>query len=94
MLYGPLLDLYDAATAHSDGFAREVVYQMLTPIYAQLGFKNYYTEFFRHVINFLVKWPKATRLILQNNSSINILGKKVHGIKLDSYVEAEIVQPL
>ena len=94
LLYGPLQDLYDAATAHGDGIARETVYQILTPIYAQLGFRNYYTEVFRHVVNFLVKWPKATRLILQKNSSINILGKNNHGIELDAYVEAEIVQPL
>ena len=65
LLYGPLQDLYDAATAHRDGIARETVYQILTPIYAQLGFRNYYTEVFRDVVNFLVKWPKATRLILQ-----------------------------
>ena len=94
MLYGPLQDLYDAATAHGDGIARETVYQILTPIYAQLRFRNYYTEVFRHVVNFLFKWPKVTRLILQKNSSINILGKKGHGIELDAYVEAEIVQPL
>ena len=94
LLYGPLQDLYDAATAHGDGIARETVYQILTPIYAQLGFRNYYTEVFRHAVNFLFKWPKVTRLILQKNSSMNILGKKGHGIELDAYVEAEIVQPL
>ena len=30
LLYGPLQDLYDAATAHGDGIARETVYQILT----------------------------------------------------------------
>ena len=33
-------------------------------------------------------------MILQKNCSINILGKKRHGIELDAYAEAEIVQPL
>jgi hypothetical protein len=60
-VYGPLLRLYDAATAFGDGYARELVYQAQVPIYAQLGFRNYFTEVFRHVVNFLVKWPTATR---------------------------------
>ena len=84
--------MYDAA--YGDGVAREAVYQVLTPLYAQLGFMNYYTEVFRHVVNFLIKWPTATHLLLQKNSCINLLGKKGHGIKLDAYVEAEVVQPL
>ncbi len=94
LVYGPLQQLYDAATAYGDGMAREAVYQVQIPIYAQLGFRNYYTEVFRHVINFLSKWPKATRVLLQRNCCINLLGKKGHGIELDAFVEAEVVQPL
>ena len=63
-------------------------------MYAQLGFRNYYTEVFRHIVNFLVKWPKAARFLLQKNCSVNLLGKKGRGIELDAYVEAEVVQPL
>jgi hypothetical protein len=94
LLYGPLQQLYDAATAFGDGIVREAVCQAQTPIYAQLGFRNYYTKVFHHIINFLSKWPKATRVLLQRNCCINLLGKKGHGIELDAYVEAEVVQPL
>lgn len=94
LLYGPLQQLYDAATVFGDGIVREAVYQAQAPIYAQLGFRNYYTEVFRHIINFLSKWPKVTRVLLQRNCCINLLGKKGHGIELDAHVEAEVVQPL
>ena len=63
-------------------------------MYAQLGFHSYYAEVFRHVFNFLAKWPSVTRSLLQKNCCINLLGKKGHGIKLDAYVEAEVVQPM
>ena len=53
LTYGPTLMLYDASTAYSDGYAREIVYQLQLPIYAQLAFKNYFIEVFRHVVNFL-----------------------------------------
>ena len=94
LVYGPIQKLYDASTAYGDGFAREVVYQAQLPIYAQLGFRNYYTEVFRHVVNFLAKWPLATRRLLQQNCSVNLSGKKGHGIELDGFVESEVVQPL
>jgi hypothetical protein len=94
LLYGPIQMLYDAATAHGDGFAREIVYQLLIPIYTQLGFSNYSTEVFRHVINFLAKWPLATRKLLQQNCSVNLSGIKGNGIELDAFVESEVVQPL
>jgi len=64
LVYGPIQKLYDASTAYGDGYAREVVYQAQLPIYAQLGFRNYYTEVFRHVVNILAKWPPATRRLL------------------------------
>ena len=59
-----------------------------------LGFKNYYSECFIHVMNFLGKWPVAFRELLSNNCSINLSGQKGGGIELDAFVEAEIVQPL
>ena len=94
LTYGPTLMLYDASTAYGDGYAREKVYQLQLPIYAQLGFKNYFIEVFRHVVNFLGKWPLLTRKLLQQNSSVNLSGKQGKGIELDGFVEAEIVQPL
>ncbi|XP_028396960.1 uncharacterized protein LOC114520826 [Dendronephthya gigantea] len=94
LLYGPLQQMYDAATANGDGYAREAVYQAQAPMYAQLGFRNYYTEVFRHIVNFLVKWPAATRILLQKNCCVNLLGKPGNGIELDAYVESELVQPL
>ncbi len=94
LFYGPLQQLYDLATSHGDGVAREAVYQAQVPMYAQLGFRNYYTEVFRHVVNFLAKWPSATRLLLQQNCNVNLLGKKGNGVELDAYVESEVVKPL
>lgn len=52
------------------------------------------TEAFRHCVNFLAKWPLATRMLLQQNCSVNLSGKKGHGIELDGFVESEVVQPL
>ena len=94
LVLGPIQKLYDASTAYGDGFAREVVYQALLPIYAQLGFRNFYNEVIRHVLNFLAQWPLATRRFLQQNRSVNFSGKKRHGIKLDGFVESEVVKPL
>ncbi len=92
--YGPLLSFYDDAIKHGDGYAREVIYQLQLPIYAQLNFPNYYTECFRHTVNFLAKRPLVTRTLLQNNCAINVNGKANSGIELDGYVEAELVRPL
>ena len=92
--FGMVLQLFDDATAFSDGTARELVYQLQVPAYAQLNFKNCFQESFLHVVNLLAKWPKATREIPQHNSSINLSGKVGHGIELDAFVESEIVRPL
>jgi hypothetical protein len=94
LVYGPILKLYDASTSYGDGYAREVVYQLQLPIYTQLGFKNYSIEVFRHVVNFLAKWPLITRKLLQQNCSVNLSGKEGKGVELDGFVEAEVVQPL
>ncbi len=78
LFYGPLQKMYDAAISYGDGIAREAVYQALAPIYAQLGFQNYFTETFRHIVNFTTKGPLATRLLLQKNCSVNLLGMYKH----------------
>ena len=59
-----------------------------------MNFKNYFTETFAHVVNFLGKWPLAFRKLLQKNCAVNVSGKKGRAIELDAFVEAEIVQPL
>ena len=64
------------------------------PIYAQLNFRNYFSECFIHTVNFFAKWPLAFRRMLQHNCCVNIDGNKSKGIELDAFVEAEIVQPL
>ena len=74
--YGPLMKLYDDSTRYGDGKGREVVFKLLAPVYAQLGFRNYFQETFRHVVNFTAKWPKVTRSILQDNCCVNLYGKK------------------
>ena len=92
--YGPLMQLYDDCIRHCDGRAREVVYKLLVPVYSQLGFRNYFQETFRHAVNIIAKWPKVTRLILQDNCSVNLTGNQGKGIELDAYVETEVVRPL
>ena len=94
LYYGPLFELYDLATSHCWGLARETVFLQQLPMHAQLNFPNYYTECFIHTINLLGKWPLAFRRIVGQNCSVNITGKKGCGIELDAFVEAEIVQPL
>ena len=51
-------------------------------------------EVFRHIVNFLTKWPAVTRILLQKNCCVNLSGKPDHGIELDAFVESELVQPL
>lgn len=94
LYYGPLLELFDISTSHVLGQAREVCYILQLPTYAHLNFKNYFTETFAHVVNFLGKWPLAFRKLLQKNCAVNLSGKKGGAIELDAFVEAEIVQPL
>lgn len=94
LYYGPLLELFDISTSHVLGQAREVCYILQLPTYAHLNFKNYFTETFAHVVNFLGKGPLAFRKLLQKNCAVNLSGKKGGAIELDAFVEAEIVQPL
>ena len=94
LFYVPLFELFDLATKDGWGLARETGYIQKVPIYAQLNFRNYFSECFIHIVNFLAKWPLAFRRMLQQNCCVNIAGKENKGIELDGFVEAEIVQPL
>ena len=62
--------------------------------YAHLGFRNYYTETFMHVINIIAEWPLAFRMMLQKNSSVNLSGKFGAGIEHDPWVEGSNVRPI
>ena len=83
-----VLYVWTSAILVYGGYAREVVYQNQLPICAQLGFRNYYTEVFCHVVNFLAKWPLDTRRLLQQNGCVNLSLKKGHGIELCGYAES------
>ena len=91
--YGPLMELFDYSTHNNFGIGRETVYMVQLPSFAQLGFRNYYSEVFVHVVNFLMKWPIAFRRLLQQNCSINLSWKKAKGIELDCWIESQIVKP-
>ena len=93
LLCGPLMSMYNS-TRNGDGTTREVVYKLLMPVYAQLGFKNYFQETFRHAVNINAKWPESTRKILQGNCCVNLTGKKGNPIEMDPYLESEVVYPV
>ena len=55
LFYGSLFELFDLATNNGWGLARETCYIQQLPVYAQLNFRNYSSECFIHIVNFLVK---------------------------------------
>ena len=91
--YGPLMELFDFSTHFNFGLGRETVFIVQLPTFAQLGFRNYYSEVFIHVINLIAKWPIAFRKLLEQNCSVNLSGKCGKGIELDCWVESRIVKP-
>ena len=93
-LFGPLLALFITAEKYGDGNLREIVWVIMLPIFAQLGFRNYWTEAFVHVVNFTALWPLAFRKMIKDNSTVNRSGKVGHNLDLDEYVETYIVRPL
>ncbi len=93
-LFGPLMDMFLTSGKQGDGLLRETVWVLLLPIFAQLNFRNYWTEAFVHVANFTSIWPLAFRWMIQNNMSVNMSGKRGHNIDLDEYVETYLVRPL
>ena len=93
-LFGPLRELYLTCIKCGDGVAREAVWMVMLPLFAQSQKRNYWTEAFVHVVNLIGAWPIATRMILQNNCSVSVKGRKGHNIALDEWVESYLVQPL
>ena len=72
----------------------EVVWVIMLPIFAQLNFRNYWTEAFVHVVNFTALWPLVFREMVKRNLTVNLKEKSGHNIDLDEYVETYIVRPL
>ena len=93
-MFGPLLYLFITAGRERDGVLRETVWVMLLPIFAQLDFRNYWTEAFVHVVNFTSLWPLAFRCMVKQNCSVNISGKRGHNLDMDEYLETYVVRPL
>lgn len=92
-LFGPLLDMFSTA-GKGDGVLRKTAWILLLAIFAQLEFRNYWTEAFVHVVNFTSVWPLAFRHMMRKNMSVNLSGKRGHNVDLDEYVETYIVRPL
>ena len=93
-LFGPLRELYLSCVKFGGGVAREAVWMLMLPLFAQLQKRNYCTEAFVHVVNLTAAWPIVTRKLLQNNCSVSIKGREGHKIALHEWVEAYLVQPL
>ena len=71
-LFGPLLALFIVAGKYGNENLREIVWVILLPIFAQLGFRNYWTEAFVHVVNFSALWPLAFRKLIKSNSTVTL----------------------
>ena len=93
-LFGPLRDLYLSCVKFGDGVAREAVWMVMLPLFAQAHELNFWTAAFVHVVNLIGAWPIATRKVLQNNCSVSVKGREGHNIALDEWVETYLVQPL
>ena len=91
-LFGPLQQMYRDAIRYGNGLAREAVWMILQPLFAQSNKRNFHTEAMVHVVNFLFVWPLATRELLRRNCSISLNGKEGHNLALDEWVESCIVQ--
>ena len=93
-LFGPLQELLICAVKEGDGDLRETAWILLLPVFAQLEFRNYWTESFVHVVNFTSLWPLAFRRMVKQNSSVDLSGKRGHNIALDECVETYVVRPM
>ena len=93
-LFGPLQQMYANAVRYGNGLAREAVWMIMQPLFAQSNKRNYHTEAMVHIVNFVAMWALATRELMRRNCSISLNGKEGHNLALDEWVESCIVQPL
>ena len=93
-LFGPLQELYLSAIKYGNGIAREAVWMLLYPLFAQSNKRNYAIEALVLILNCTVIWPLSTRELLRKNCSVSLNGRMGHNIALDEWVEMCIVQPM
>lgn len=93
-LFAPLLEALDTAVRNGLGTTREALWKLLLPIFAQLQFRNYWTEALVHVVNFTTVWPFAFREMIKRNCSVILSGKDGHDLAMDEFVEEHLVKPL
>ena len=93
-LFAPLLEAFDMAVRNGLGTTREALWKLLLPIFAQLQFRNYWTEALVHVVNFTTIWPFAFREMMKRNCSVSLSGKVGHDLAMDEFVEEHLVKPL
>ncbi len=93
-LFGPLERMYLTAIKYGNSVAREAVWMIMYPLFAQSNKRNYATEAMVHILNFTAHWPLLGRELLQKNCSVSLNGKVGHNIALDEWVEMCIVQPM
>ena len=93
-LFGPLRELYLSSVKCGDGVGREAVWMLMLPLFAQSQKRNYWTEAFVHLVNFVAAWPLSTRKLLQDNCSVSLKGRHGHNIALDEWVESYLVRRL
>ena len=94
LYFGPLHTLFYEGIKCGNGISREVCYFLLLPVFAQLKKSSYFGETLVHLVNIIAKWPLLTRLIVRQNSSVNVSGKVNHNVAFDEYMETFVVRPL
>ena len=67
---------------------------LLLPMFAQLSKKNYFAETLVHIVSFISVWPLVTRLIMQQNCSVNLSGHVNDNIAFDEFMETFVVRSL
>ena len=93
-LFAPLLEWMNDVIRNGLGTTREAIWKILLPIFAQLQFRNYWTEALVHVVNFTAVWPVSFREMMKRNCSISLSGKEGHDLAMDEFVEKHLVKPL
>ncbi|CAH1266659.1 Hypp3482 [Branchiostoma lanceolatum] len=93
-LFGPLTRLLYSSIKNGDGAARETVWMLLLPIFSQSKRKNYWIEALAHTVNVTAAWPIAIKMMVRQNCSVSVDGRKGHNIACDEFVETHMVKPL
>ena len=92
--FAPLRDWFYSCIKNGNGKSLEACYMLLLPMFAQLSKKNYFAETLVHTVNFISVWPLVTRLIMQQNCSVNLSGHINDNIAFDEFMKTFVVRPL